>query len=312
MTTPGNDDFTPYPGTNHPEDQPGGLSYGASAAGRLGPDGYANPGYAGSYYGTPGLGDAAAERPVGTGKVHPFKALSWGMSTAFANWRLWILLPLAFILAFAVYGLVNALLSEPAYGEVPTTSPISTWVTSVLAFIGGLFLINALVRQLDRPKVGWRDLVEGINLWPLVGVSLVVGLINGLLGLIFAGAFFKTVFTASSEELKDPAVLQGFFLGIGAYMLVSLVVSPLLVFAPYYVADRQAGVFSAVGKGFKASLRNYFSLLLFYIVVTVGSVLITIITFGIGTIFIYSGFMLAVAYMYREAAELPVGVNARG
>ncbi|AKK11280.1 hypothetical protein [Corynebacterium uterequi] len=255
--------------------------------------------------------ESGSPRIVGAGTVHPLQALSWGMTAAFANWQLWILLPASIVAAYLLSEGVLASSSLLAHGELASLTPVITVASSFLPLLVGPFVTNAVIRQLDRSKVGWADLVREVNFWPLLGITLLIAAMNTVIFGIFETPLFSSFFALTPDTLADAAAFRTFLLGLGLYFLVSTLVFPLFLFAPYYVADRQAGVGEALTKGLRDSLRNYLRLVLFFLLMLLVTVVVSFMTLGVGFVFVVAGFLLAAAYMYREAAGLPVGVAVK-
>lgn len=285
-----------YPVTPHPEDQPG---YGYSSY----------QGYPASY-GVNHGGPLHTPREKGTGRVDVLRAVSWGLKTAFANWTVWILGVLAFFLVVILVSVVASIAMLAGSGDPATAAPkpMMTLVSGAAGFFVSALAYNAATRQLDRPKITWGDFVRGINAGPLTAILV----IQALLGLVLtAGA--EMLVTGSVKSLTGETAgltfdeLGPILLSQAGAGLVALLFSPLLVFIPYFIADRKAGIMDAITRGIHAGLRNYGRLIALQAVLVLTSVALIMVTLGLGALVVMPVTVLIYAHLYRQAAgfELP-------
>lgn len=291
--------YEEYPQTPHPEDQPG---YGYSPY--QGQQAYQDP------YGAP-LGSSAQPgvREMGTGKIDVMRAVNWGLSTTFKNWTVWILATLAFFTVLFVISFVVSIVTVVANGGEPTASPAITLFSAAAGLAVSLLFYNAATRQLDRAKIGWGDFFRGMNAGPLIGFLL----LNAALGMLLL-TVVELIAIGSVQTLAgvDPAIdwatLSKALAGQAVAMLISFLIAPLLVFIPFFLADRRAGFVDAIRLGIAAGARNYGKLLLAMFLIGLVGFLAALVTLGLGALVVLPAYMLVNAHLYRQAAgfELPV------
>lgn len=85
-------------------------------------------------------------------------------------------------------------------------------------------------------------------------------------------------------------------------LLVSLALAPTL-FVPHFLIDREAGALEAVGCAYRLALDNLGQLLLFWLLM-VGLALASMLTLGIGLVWVMPFGIIATAVMYQEAEGL--------
>lgn len=294
-----------YPDTPHPEDQPG-YGYASYQDNQNYPGSYAaplgNPGQPGQP-GQPGV------REAGTGTVDVMRAVNWAFSATFKNWTVWILGALAFFAAIVVVSMTISIVAVVTSGGEPTTNPLLSLLSGLLGMAVSLLFYNAATRQLDRQKIGWGDFFRGMNAGPLIGFLLlnaVLGLLIMTVGELVTTGSVQTL--TGAEPSTDWEDLSRLLLGQLGATLVSLLIAPLVVFIPYYLADRRAGFVDAIRLGISAGARNYGKLLLTMFLMGLVGGLAVLVTLGLGVLVVLPVIMLVYAHLYRQASgfELPV------
>lgn len=294
--------YEQYPQTPHPEDQPG---YGQSPY-----QGYQAPYGATGGYGAPaGNPGQPGVRETGTGTVDVMKAVTWAFSATFKNWTVWILGALAFFAAIVVVSMAISIATVASSGGEAATNPFLSLLSGLLGMAVSLVFYNAATRQLDRQKIGWGDFFRGMNAGPLIGFLL----LNTVLGLLIM-SLAELVTTGSVQTLTgaEPSTnwedLSRLLLGQLGATLISLLIAPLMVFIPYYLADRRAGFVDAIRLGISAGARNYGKLLLAMFLMGLVGALAVIVTLGLGVLVVLPAVILTYAHLYRQASgfELPV------
>lgn len=308
--------YPSYPSTPHPEDGPG---YG-SPQGNQGYPGYpgyqGNPDYAGyQAYGQPG--QQPGQQAQGDGRVRPMEAVGWAFRAVFRNWPIWIIGSLA--LGVAVF--VVSLLIDAAFGGLSGDLSYQTGLGYQLSQVAmmlaatavGVFIYHGALRQVDKVKVGLGDFTDNVNFGPAFGVALVIQLASAaavavfVTPLLMAGDDIANSQMATQDEAL--AFLSQVFAGLGIFMLVALLLSPLTMFMVWFAVDRRTGFAGAFGAGIRAGLRNYGPLLLFNFVAGLVILILAVVTFGLAVIVLAPAMVLAQAHMFRQAAPGPLPVE---
>ncbi len=311
--------YPSYPATPHPEDNPtygaggyGGGGYGAGGDGYGGAQGY--QGYQGYQenqgYGAGGPGAGAA--PQGTGRVDPMAAISWAFRAVFGNWPIWIIGTLVFFIVTTG----ASILVDFVFGGASLASNIFQLVFTAVLIIVTIHIYTGVLREIDNPKVRVGDFLREVNLWPSVGIYLIVQVVTGLLMALVAGPLMFTAFNGDFEAQSNDevlALLGTLMLTFGVVMLLSLLLAPFTGFLTWYVVDRREGIGGAISHGLRDALRNYGRLLLFFLLTGVLMVLGAIITFGLALLVFTPVLLLAQAHLYRQMSggQLPVAAAGR-
>ncbi|QPK78341.1 hypothetical protein G7Y31_07080 [Corynebacterium lizhenjunii] len=326
MTTPNDPqrdggDQRPEPGryepTNHPEDRPdfGVPSYPTHSDSSAGTGAEFN-GYSG-YEGAGEYGVNGATIPAPPG-VHPWEAIKFGFKRTFQNPGLWVLGSLLFIGVAVVVGLIAGFAAgwtgdanaEVHIGASPW-GPGDIALNSLAAIIGLLLtpvIYSLVLRDIDAPKAGFKDIPRTQNFWKVIGASILVGIISAALALALA---FITLFGAlqrleqSIEQLDDPAValaaLGTVLLAVLGLTVLMAFVTPFFTLIVWLVADGRAGVLESIPMGVKLGAKNYlplvgFQLLLMFIMLVLG-----LVTLGFGLLVLLPAQYLALGHVYRQA-----------
>ncbi len=311
----GTPSYPSYPSTPHPEDAPGYAGYSGHS------------GYAG--YGAAdwdGRGQQSGLRAQGTGQVDPMAAVRWAFSTVFRNWKIWILGTLALVVISSVVSVVGELLLGTTTGELPTEfSPgVATGFNAggflfqilfgLVTVVVTIFIYHGALHQVDKQKIGPGDFTGNVNLWPALGLYLLIQIVTvvALSALLLPMFFIGGSAFASGQGGSDEDFLAFFGVMMGLLLLtvfLSLLVAPLTQLMVWFLVDRRATFGGAVREGFRAGLSNYGRLLLFNLVAGLVMFVGAILTLGLALLILAPAYLLAQAMIYRQAAggALPDG-----
>lgn len=287
--------FRPYPGVNHPEDAPG---FGAQD-----PTGSANAYGAPNYGLGPGAGGFATEAlhprlqwPLrrDNGRFSFGEAFSYGFKAVFLDPWLWILGALIyFVLSFGI-----------SYGANSGNSDtgLSDFTVSVISMFFTPFIYHLALRSIDGVKLSVGVAFDGIRYLPILGATIVTGIISALamapMWLGFLATGFANMDTGVTEDEAISLLLQ-FLLWAAVGLLVALFVTPFTVLFPFYLADGHG-----FGESWRANFadvkRNYGTLLGFVVVSGIFIAIGGLITIGIGLIILLPFYYNALAYIYRS------------
>lgn len=296
--------YPSYPATPHPEDNPTYGAGGYGAGGYGGAQGY--QGYQENQgYGAEGYGAGAA--PQGTGRVEPIAAISWAFRAVFANWPIWIIGTLVFF----IVNVAVSLLADFLFGGASLAGNLFQIVFSVVLIIVMVHIYTGVLREIDAPKIRVGDFLRDVNLWPSVGIYLIVQIVSGLLMALVAVPLVFVAFSGGVEAQSNDEVLAMLstpMLAVGVILLVSLLLAPFTSFLTWYVVDRREGIGGAISHGLRDALRNYGRLLLFFLLTGVLMLLGALITFGLALLVFTPVLLLAQAHLYRQMSggRLPV------
>lgn len=321
----GNGDGLPrYQPTNHPEDRPdfghgqgGNSGYNTAGYGNAGyaHSGYGEPagvGYQGAYEGAPGAGNGTGLTRPSNGRINIGDAIGWGFKASFSNWKLWILGALALGVVMGLISMVIGFIGGAA-GNADPQNPfgapqiITQIVSGIIGFIISLIIYRLALRQIDEANAGWGDIGRDVRWGPTLAIMVIVGAVSLVIWILFALAL--GTWAAGTNPVTDAQVAAavGKLLGgLGLFMLVSFLLSPLYYLMAWYAADGRAGVGGSIREGFQAGKRNYLPLLGLSLVTG----LIMFFTFPVGFL-TYPAVLLAMAHGYRQAAGGPVPVEGR-
>lgn len=315
MSEPGS--YGQQQGYNQPQDygynEPG--SYGAYPG--QGYQNYQDPafgneGQAGAA--TPAVGDSnRAELQPESGSLKAIPAIQWAGATLFRNWIVWILGALLYLAAVLGYTFIFSRETSIQFGttmvETTTMAPGAEILLLLISLAVQPLIYNVAVRQLDRQRITWRDVVEGVNYWPIIGATVLVGLISMaallvlsiIMGLITT-LLMGTAITGQAEggTLSFISVLALLVL-VFLFLVVIMAVTLLFVFSLWLVADRRATVGKSIGESFQAARRNLGKLLLINILGGLATLVMALVTFGLGLIILLPLWQLTVAHLYRQA-----------
>ena len=255
--TPGpQDDPNTNPGADDPGQAPPPATPGP-AAGQPDPmqppvyDPTQNP-YGGAYptgpYGAATV-TAPANPELGAGFKWAWDRFSKHVGTFIGAALLWLLVFIAagavltMILFASVLGTMDLDSTSPSttldtvsIGALVTTTLITI---VVLGLVGALALscwLNGLITVTDGRPVGVADFFRPIAFWPILLVSLIVGIISSIVQIPFGTD------TSTGTQLLST--------------LVSLVLSFFTIWMVYFAADLKLGVGQSLSEGFKLSLAR--------------------------------------------------------
>ena len=206
----------------------------------------------------------------------------------------------ALIVYFVILGGVSGI---PAVGSI-----IQVLIQGALT--GGLFILMLNMLRNEPAKIG--DMFEGFRraFGPLCVLSviqsvvsfmlIIPGLILFLVGLLpklenLGGAPEDEVFSIWISAFVNPLTIGGF---------VAMIIPSSIFFGLFYwtiplVADKGFGVIQSISLSFKIAFRNFFRLILFYVVVIIISI-IAMIPVGLGLIVAFPLIFLAMANCYEQ------------
>ncbi|MDO5031697.1 hypothetical protein [Corynebacterium sp.] len=302
-----------YEPTSHPEDQAGfgSNSYGGnySGYGNYSAQDSSLPGYAGAndYSASNGGAPTAEAGPAYTGKVSALYALKWGFVNAVRNPVLWLLGAIAL---FAVQYLpILVVQIATGFDENSSAPTVAQGIMTIVSVVLGIAIYRLALFQVDDPRTSWSYLFKNVRWGSTLVVSIIVGVVTGILALIavFIGfAIFGG--TVGFEVLNNPdgmsdeqifGMLGTIFGVIAVLALVSFLLSPLWFFMTWMAADG-ASVGEAISRGFKLGTQNYAQVLLYSFLLGAMS-LASIITFGLALIVVAPAGQLAAAHLLRQA-----------
>lgn len=212
-----------------------------------------------------GADSAGAPVPYRAGGVNIGEAFSWSMAVLQKN--LGVLIGLA-----AIPAVINFITSFVQRNNNGQSNPgvialILLFLLSVLSFLATVGLYRAALKRTAGEAPRFDMLMSSENLVPFVITSIVMGLC--------------------------------IVLGLLALCIGALIVSVLLIFAPWHSLDTGAGVGEAFSKSFKQVTGNLGAVILLILIVIAGG-LISICTCGIGTFFVTPFMALIIAHVYRQ------------
>jgi hypothetical protein len=242
-----------------------------------------------------GNGAAPQARTVGADRGLGWWTDAWALFTQSA--LLWVALALILIVGLGVIGLVPVL-GALAIGLL---SPVllGSWMLAARKVEGG----GAL--EVADLFVGF----QGERLTPLLvlgalllGALVVIGVVAGVLG---AGAVFGMVMGGASRSAGGMMAAMGVgFMVLAVCLVLGVLVSMALWFAPALVVFRNVPPMEAVKLSIAATLKNWLPFLVFSVLYVVASVVASI-PFGLGWLVLAPVAMLAVYVSYRDAFEQP-------
>lgn len=336
-------DYPSYPPTPHPEDGGGrppdpasgyggyDESGGYTQPGAFGQDPAASQGY-GSYagyggyqapYDQSGYGAEPGAAEQGTGKIDVLRAVGWGFQTTFRNWKVWVMVILAFLVlalvgAIAYFAVVMAQVAaieagEPIAGGGAGTA-IFTVVVTIISLVVWLCLIRGALHQVDTPQMGWRHFFRDVNVFPVIVQQLLVGVVLTMVMLLPMLPLLLSLTSVEQQPVSDEEAIAAVVLpmlgGILGTLLLAVLITPFTMFMPYYLVERREKFFGSIKQGVKAGGRNYGRLVLYQVVVSLVSGVLSMFTFGLVSILLAPILILITAHMYRQAAggQIPAQV----
>ncbi len=239
----------------------------------------------------------------GTGRAKVMEALGWGFKATFANPKVWIVIGVIYL------ALTVLLQFIPVMG-----GPLSTLtMIAFMPWVAGVALQQTLV----------RNFALGEGKAPGYGKTLGVGVIIGFIATVLMtflviavslGALSNvdpTTLPQSPEELTAMKadelyeLAAPFLAAFGVALLVSTLISPFLVLAPWYAADNNGSFGTALSEGLRAGARNYLPLLGLTVLLTLLNIVGATLA-GLGLIVTMPVATLAYAYAYRQISAGPV------
>ena len=296
--------YYPYGPHVHPNAQQGGQyqqqPYGAQGYGHqgYGHQSYTEQGsnsyasYGNQYY------HAQAGPPLtfgqGDGKLSVADALQYGFSAVMRNGTSWLIGALLFVGIYVVYrgGMFLSSLFAPLVGNMSTAAVL--FVFTLPLSYGVALGVNGALQQMDRGIVPFGDFMRGqrlvittmlLFLWYLVTIFVPVA------------AMLFMVDTAATP----PPFMAIIIAGCLAVVVVA-VISILVSMVPFYLLDGRGTIASCIGQALSDSVRNFFPLLLLWIVIGPANVVGSLLC-GIGLIATLPVSFLALSYAYRQMSR---------
>lgn len=334
-------DYPSYPPTPHPEDggghpqdpargyggydESGGYTQpGAFGQDPTAPQGYGGYGGYGDYagyggyrppYGQPGYGAGPGATEQGTGKIDVLRAVGWGFQTTFRNWKVWVMVILAFLVLALVGAVVYFAVVMAQVAAIEAGEPIAgggagtvifTVVTTIISLAVWLCLIRGALHQIDTPQMGWRHFFRDVNVFPVILQQLLVGVVLTVIMLLPMLPLLLSLASVEQQPVSDEEAVTAIVLpvlgGILGTLLLAVLITPFTMFMAYYLVERREKFFGSIKEGVKAGGRNYGRLVLYQVVVSLVSGVLSIVTAGLVSILLAPVLILITAHMYRQAA----------
>lgn len=241
-------------------------------------------------HGTPA---APQPRAVATDRGLGWWTDAWALFTKAA--LMWVALALILIVGLGVVGLVPVL-GAVAIGLV---SPVllASWMLAARKVEGGGALeVGDLFIGFQGPHLQPLLVLGALLLAALV----VVGIVGGVLG---AGAVFGMVMGGATRSAGGVMAAAGMgFMVLAVCLVLGVLVSMALWFAPALVVLRNVPPVEAVKLSIAATLKNWLPFLVFSVLYIVASIVASI-PFGLGWLVLAPVAMLAVYVSYRDVFE---------
>lgn len=260
------------------------------------------------------------------GTVSPVGALGFGFSRFFKNILPWLGI---IIVTGAFSGGFNFILQRT--GGIAIGMSVSMIVSLIISCV----MLTGALKNVNAPKVSFGEFFKDVNWLPIIVVSLASSFVNWFVTL---GVFFLLPgarnFVAAVQNL-DPALLEAvqdtadtnaateamvtileslpwggiIFSGVIAFLL-GLLLRPLLSYWVFYAADHRAGIGGAISQGFNDGLKNYSAVILFEILATLVTFVVSVFSFFILAGFVVAPIMIARALVYRQMSkgQIPASV----
>ncbi|MDO4928524.1 MAG: hypothetical protein Q3976_05605 [Corynebacterium sp.] len=309
------DDFEPYPSSNHPEDRP---DFGQTAPGYNQPgNGYGQAGYGQGYPGNaPGGFPPAGGSPNydnygqtaggAAGVVHsefdkPFvvsdegldigASIKYGVIATFRRPLVWIVGAIAAMLLLALISLV------------PVTNLFAPFI---MAALGPAVYRVALLQLEDRPFDS-GELFSGYA-W---GRSALVYLVSNAIVSIGATPFFLPMLNELNDQFANSQGEQVVDFGTSTFifallgLVIYLILAIFLQFSALFAVDQDTSFGDAIKGSIRLGRTWFFRILLWNIALIFLAFFFTIITLGIGLIIILPVLVNSSVYVYRQMAQRP-------
>ncbi|MDY6049246.1 MAG: hypothetical protein SPI77_01535 [Corynebacterium sp.] len=274
------------------------------------------------------------DAPTATdGKLRPLEAIAFGFKRPAQNffpWFAYVIIMLVVSIVLSTSGtLTPTTAADPTSSVSVGFSVVNGLVNLILSIVG----IVAGIRCVDRRRVPLKQFFSTISWLPMVGMVILQGLVTGTIIAIVAAVSpgirqFATAAMDNSDlflgtaDPTDPAVADemvaemanlpwGALIGsVALILVVSLVLSPLVSYWSYFLADGRGSFGQAISEGFRAGARNIGQIIILDILVGLAVTVGILITFGIGMIYLIPVAYLAQAHAYRQIAGGPVPVGS--
>lgn len=313
------DNFNPYPPSQHPEDRPdfGTNPYGDRGSSLPQYGDYsspstdsASPNSSLNAYGVDRHGlHPTAGWPMYQGEptgVPIGPAITYGFKETFKNGLFWIL-------GTFIYFVVTVVLSA-VEGQLSQTSGAGALIALISAAFSlaiGICAYRLAFNALDGEKLSIGGTVKGYSFPRALLVAILAGLLSfaamlpGLILLIgSASDLLLATDTLAADADPDAVISQvswgGFFGGMALMLLGSTLISPFISAIQLFAIDRDAGVAQSFSQGFKVVGAHYLPLLGFYIVATVICMIGILFTLGIGMVIMLPFLINATCYVFRS------------
>lgn len=287
--------ITPYPATDHPEDQasfgttyPPATSAGAASYGAPGPDshGYSEP------------WPQPQQHYVAPARVDYMAAVQYGFRATFRNWTVWILGVIALMVVIAVLVGFNTFQMlqgmDPETGEIPEPSLLAQGLISLVSVALTPFMIHASNLNAVQVKITWSEVFRPVSYWRPLIVSLLGGVVSMVMYLVIFAPVAATAAPENFGAVFSALVVAG---------LVSFLIQPFFMFWAYYSAYPEQTIISALKNSFTAGKQNYGGLLLFIICMGLIVFAGTFITLGLAAVILMPVCMVAQGLVARQAYQ---------
>lgn len=244
--------------------------------------------------------DPSQPMVVGSGSINVMRAVSWAVGRVLDNMGVWVLGTLLLGIAYMIIAFPATLASirDPELGDSIMSSWLVTAVSALVSALLTVFLTRGTLWQVDQPKMKYGYFLKDVNFGPAFIAALLISLLS-----VALGGFSEAVF-----GLNVTASLLGSFMAVAATILIY----PLVVFAPRYLVERRATTLGeAFGRAFDAARRNYGRLLAYYVLAGIAVSIIALFTLGLGLLFAAPALYLAESHMYRQAAGAPIPYDSK-
>lgn len=242
---------------------------------------------------SPGATATPQPRTVATDRGLGWWADAWALFTQSA--LMWVALALILIVGLGVVGLVPVL-GAVAIGLV---SPVllGSWMLAARKVEGGGALeVGDLFAGFQGSRLPPLLVLGALLLAALV----VIGIVAGVLG---AGALFGMFMGGASRSAGGVMAAMGMgFMFLAVCLVLGVLVSMALWFAPALVVFRNVAPLEAVKLSVAATLKNWLPFLVFGVLYVVASIVASI-PFGLGWLVLAPVAMLAVYASYRDVFE---------
>lgn len=280
------------------------------------------PPYQGQYFGQPG------QAQPWLGPINPLynapmvfreqgldivQSITYGFKATFARPGLWVggcaILLIGTPVLFLLLGLLGSL-----GGSAQTEAGFGI----VVALVGGALMIGCLllaphlitlmIRQVDGERLSWKELLRVTRWGSTILTYILVGIITAVVLVVLCGILFACVFAVinasesgnSTVEVFGVILIILFYVGI---ILIGIVVSTLMITAPYYAAEGRHNPVEAIKVGIADVRRNFWSFIGLNLLWSVIQSVAVLITFGLAWVVLVPAQYHSIAFAYRQSSR---------